>query len=145
VTGSPGHHAAAIAVYDPWTGFLLTGDTVYPGRLYVYDIGEFVQSLDALVDITERRDVSWVMGCHIEMTTTPGKDYPVGTLFQPAEPRLQMTVEQLRTVRDAAHAVKDKPGVHVYDDFAIFNGKCIGGMVKQLLRGNGNRLRALVS
>ena len=35
VTGIPGHHRASIAVFDPWTGFLLTGDTVYPGRLYV--------------------------------------------------------------------------------------------------------------
>jgi len=33
VLGSPGHHPAAITVYDPWTGVLLTGDTVYPGRL----------------------------------------------------------------------------------------------------------------
>ena len=31
VLGSPGHHAAAITVYDPWTGILLTGDTVCPG------------------------------------------------------------------------------------------------------------------
>ena len=37
VTGLPGHHAASIAVFDPWSGFLLTGDTVYPGRLYVND------------------------------------------------------------------------------------------------------------
>ena len=55
VTGNPGHHPAAIAIYDAWTGFLLTGDTVYPGRLYVSDIDEFVESLDALVEITESR------------------------------------------------------------------------------------------
>jgi glyoxylase-like metal-dependent hydrolase (beta-lactamase superfamily II) len=28
VTGIPGHHEASIAIYDPWSGFLLTGDTV---------------------------------------------------------------------------------------------------------------------
>jgi hydroxyacylglutathione hydrolase len=28
VTGIPGHHAASMAMYDPWTGCLLTGDTV---------------------------------------------------------------------------------------------------------------------
>lgn len=32
----PGHHRASVAVYDPWSGVLLTGDTIYPGRLYVY-------------------------------------------------------------------------------------------------------------
>ncbi|WP_345282984.1 MBL fold metallo-hydrolase [Kitasatospora albolonga] len=31
----PGHHAASVAFHDPHTGILLTGDTVYPGRLYV--------------------------------------------------------------------------------------------------------------
>ncbi|HET9896881.1 MAG TPA: MBL fold metallo-hydrolase [Streptosporangiaceae bacterium] len=36
LTGIPGHHAASVAVYDPWSGFLLTGDTVYPGRLYAF-------------------------------------------------------------------------------------------------------------
>ena len=27
---SPGHHEAAVTFYDPHTGILLTGDTVYP-------------------------------------------------------------------------------------------------------------------
>ncbi|NJP27057.1 MBL fold metallo-hydrolase [Microbispora sp. SCL1-1] len=34
---SPGHHKAAVTFYDRATGLLLTGDTVYPGRLYVAD------------------------------------------------------------------------------------------------------------
>src|SRR5882757_4312058 len=38
VTGIPGHDERSIAVYDPWTGFLVTGDSVYPGRLYVRDM-----------------------------------------------------------------------------------------------------------
>ncbi|WP_367669588.1 MBL fold metallo-hydrolase [Streptomyces sp. DT2A-34] len=31
---TPGHHESAVTYYDPCTGWLLTGDTVYPGRLY---------------------------------------------------------------------------------------------------------------
>ena len=136
---------ASIAIYDPWTRFLLTGDTVYPGRLYVNDVEAFVDSLDRLVAMAEQYPVSWVMGCHIEMTQTPSVDYPIGTRYQPDEPRLEMTVEQLRKVRDHARAIKDHPGVHVFDDVLIFNGRCITGVVKQLLRANGARLRALVS
>nr|BFE78243.1 hypothetical protein GCM10020093_008440 [Planobispora longispora] len=34
---APGHHEASVVFYDRWTGFLLTGDTVYPGRLYIQD------------------------------------------------------------------------------------------------------------
>jgi glyoxylase-like metal-dependent hydrolase (beta-lactamase superfamily II) len=134
VTGIPGHHPASIAIFDPWSGFLLTGDTVYPGRLYVADAAAFRDSLDALVEMAQPRPVSAVLGCHIEMTRTPRRDYPIGTTYQPDEPPLPMTVAQLRAVRDAAHAVADRPGVHVYDDFAIFNGRCVPGVVRQLLR-----------
>jgi hydroxyacylglutathione hydrolase len=121
VTGSPGHHRAAITVYDPWTGFLLTGDTVYPGRLYAFDFPQFLASLDRMVAFAESRAVTHVLGCHIEMTTRPGRDYPLGALYQPDEPALEMTVAQLRDVRAAAAAVAGKPGVHPFDDFIIYN------------------------
>ena len=60
VTGIPGHHRASIAIHDPWSGFLLTGDTVYPGRLYVEDMPAFVDSLDRLVELAATRDVRHV-------------------------------------------------------------------------------------
>ena len=122
VTGIPGHHQTAIAIFDRWTGFLLTGDTVYPGRLYGRDMAAFVDSMDRLVEFAQQRPVRHVMGCHIEMTTTPGRDYPTGTTYQPDEPPLQMSMQQLLAVRDAAHAANHKPGIHVFDDFVIVNG-----------------------
>jgi hydroxyacylglutathione hydrolase len=61
VTGLPGHHEASIAIFDPWSGFLLTGDTVYPGRLYVNDASAFLASLGELVRISQTRPVSAVM------------------------------------------------------------------------------------
>ena len=143
VTGIPGHHRASIAVYDPWSGFLLTGDTVYPGRLYVEDMPAFVASLDRLVGVAESRVVRQVMGCHIEMTATPGRDYPLGSTYQPDEPVLQMSVDRLRAVRDAAHLVADQPGPHWYDDFAIFNGPCRAEMLRQAGRALTARARLL--
>ncbi len=132
VTGIPGHHAASIAIFDPWTGFLLTGDTVYPGRLYARDIPAFAQSIERLADFAAARPVAHVMGCHIEMTRMPGRDYPIGTLCQPDEPPLQMTVAQLVAVRDATRAAAGKSGVHVFDDFIIYNGPCRGTVLRQL-------------
>jgi glyoxylase-like metal-dependent hydrolase (beta-lactamase superfamily II) len=134
VTGIPGHHAASIAVYDPWSGFLVTGDTVYPGRLYVRDFPAFVSSLERLADLAAARPVTHVMGCHIEMTRTPGRDYPIGTRHQPDEPPLQMTPEQLAAVRDAARSAADRPGVHTFDDFIIYNGASQAAMLTQLMR-----------
>jgi glyoxylase-like metal-dependent hydrolase (beta-lactamase superfamily II) len=56
ITWFPGHHRASVAVHDPATGFLLTGDTVYPGRLYVEDPPAFLESLDRLVELAATRD-----------------------------------------------------------------------------------------
>ncbi|BEL05220.1 hypothetical protein Q0Z83_034110 [Actinoplanes sichuanensis] len=120
IIGSPGHHEAAITVYDPRTGVLLTGDTVYPGRLYVADYQAFRETLDSLVAFTETRPVSHVLGCHIEMTNRPGLDYPLGAKFQPHEHLLQLTVAQLAEVRDATVRTAGRSGKHVHPDFILY-------------------------
>jgi hydroxyacylglutathione hydrolase len=122
LTGIPGHEEASVAVYDERSGLLFTGDSVYPGRIYVRDFAAFVDSLNRLVDLAESRDVTHVLGCHIEMSTRPGRDYALGSRYQPDEPPLQMTVAQLRAMRDAAVSVADRPGPHRFDDFILFNG-----------------------
>ncbi|MEV4320946.1 MBL fold metallo-hydrolase [Microbispora rosea] len=117
---SPGHHSSAVTFYDRATGLLLTGDTVYPGRLYVADWPAFEQTIDRLVKFAESRPVTHVLGCHIEMTGVPGEDYPIRTTYQPDEPPLQMTVEQLRRIRDAVAEIGGRPGVHVHPDFIVY-------------------------
>jgi hydroxyacylglutathione hydrolase len=116
---SPGHDEAAITFYDGSTGLLLTGDTIYPGRLYVRDWPAFVATIDRLLSFAETHAVSHVLGCHIEMTTTPGVDYPIRTVYQPQEPPLEMTVDHLRDLRRAVDEVGDQPGRYVYSDFII--------------------------
>lgn len=116
---SPGHDAAAVTFYDPATGLLLTGDTAYPGRLYIRDWAAFAATIDRLVAFAETHPVSHVLGCHIEMTTSPGVDYPVRTTYQPDEPQLQMTVTQLADIQKAVKQVYGLPGRHVFDDFIL--------------------------
>jgi glyoxylase-like metal-dependent hydrolase (beta-lactamase superfamily II) len=106
---TPGHHEAAVTFYDRWTGVLLTGDTVYPGRLYVQDWPAFARTIDRLIEFCERRPVTHVLGCHIEMTTEPGVDYPVRTTYQPDEPPLQMTTGHLHQIRAALIEIGDQP------------------------------------
>ena len=53
----PGHHETSVALYDPWSGLLLTGDTVYPGRLYVQDMPAFSDNLRRMVAFAEAREV----------------------------------------------------------------------------------------
>jgi hydroxyacylglutathione hydrolase len=135
VTGSPGHHRAAITVYDPWTGFLFTGDTVLPGRLYAFDFPQFLASLERMVAFTESRAVTYVLGCHIEMTSQPGRDYPLGATYQPEERPLEMTVGQLRDVLAAARKVAAKRGPHRFDDFVIYNQPGLRDQLGLMARG----------
>lgn len=135
ITGSPGHHLAAITIFDPWTGFLLTGDTVYPGRLYAFNFPDFLASLDRMTALADTRHVTHVLGCHIEMTSQPGRDYPLGTTYQPDEPPLQMTTTQLKTIHAAAASIASKQGVHRFDDFIIYNQPGIREQLKLILGG----------
>lgn len=121
IIDSPGHHAAAITIFDPRTGFLLTGDTVLPGRLFAFDYPAFLSTLDRLVEFADRHPVTHVLGCHVEMRRRPGRDYAIGATYQPDERAPQMTVAQLRAARDAARSVEGHPGIHRFDDFSILN------------------------
>ncbi len=135
VTGSPGHHRAAITIYDPWSGFLLTGDTVIPGRLYAFDFPAYLASMNRMVGFAGERRVTHVLGCHVEMTSSPGRDFPLGATYQPDERQLQMTTAQLTAVRDAAAAVAARRGAHVFDDFIIYNQPGQGDMLRLMARG----------
>lgn len=134
VFGIPGHQAASIAIWDPRLEVLLTGDTVYPGRLYVQDFDAFEASLDRLVDFADAHAVTAVLGAHIEMTSTPGRDFALGSTWHPNEAALPMTVDQLRAIRDAAASVRGARGAHQFDDFAIWNGPSRGAALRHTAR-----------
>ncbi len=89
----PGHDVAGLAIYDRQTGILLTGDSFYPGRLYVGDaeFPAFTASHQRLIDFTADKPVAHILGTHIEQTSTPFVDYPRGTVFQPEEHVLELT------------------------------------------------------
>jgi hydroxyacylglutathione hydrolase len=122
VIATPGHEEAEVSIYDPYTQILITGDIFYPGRLYIRDWEAFTDSIDRLIAFAETHPITHVMGCHIEMTRTPRKDYKIRTTYQPEEPPLQMTVAQLKAVRDAIDTINHRSGVHVFNDFIIYNG-----------------------
>jgi hydroxyacylglutathione hydrolase len=117
---TPGHHPAAVTFYDPWTGILFTGDTVYRGRLYIVDWAAFSRSIDRLIDFCAAHPVTHVLGCHIEMTRQPGVDYPVRTTYQPDEPPLEMTVAHLHAVRAALDEVGTEPARRAFDEFILW-------------------------
>lgn len=116
---TPGHHEAAVTYYDRYTRILFTGDTVYPGRLYVFDWPAFVRSIDRMADWCAQRPVTYLLGCHIEMTTTPGADYPVGWSYQPDEPPLQLTTDHLQQLQGVLREHDFQPGRYVLPQMII--------------------------
>ena len=140
VIPSPGHHKAAVSYFDPYTGVLLTGDTVYPGRLYVPDMEAFVATMGRLVNLTEVAAVSLVVGGHIELDSD-GRDYLLGMDHHENEQSPFMPPERLRSVLVAAEEVAEVPGVHPYDDFIVYSGNRIRDRLRMIRRALWFRFR----
>ncbi len=116
----PGHQAASIAIYDRLTGVLLTGDTFYPGRLYVRDTAAFAESIDRLVEFVIDHPVVHILGAHIENKRTPGLDYPEGTVDQPEEHDLDLGRTQLVELDSVVRAMRGRMVRTVRPDFTVW-------------------------
>lgn len=79
VIPTPGHENAHAMYYDAKTQLLFSGDMLYPGRLYVpvNHFAEFRDSAHRLAAFGKAHPIRALLGAHIEMTTTPGQDYPM--------------------------------------------------------------------
>lgn len=115
----PGHEPASVAFYDNASKLLITGDTFYPGRLYVFDWKSFKQSIKKLWNFTRHHEISYIVGTHIEMSLTPGIDYPVGSTYHPEEQKLPLTVEELGLLNDALRKTSDTPERITFDKFIV--------------------------
>ena len=115
----PGHEESHVAIYDRQTRILMTGDTLYPGRLYIRDWAAYTGSIRSLLEFTRTRPVSHIFGTHIEMSSQPGRDYPIGTRYQPDEHPLQLGLSHLVELHQALLAIGDEPRVEVHDSFII--------------------------
>jgi glyoxylase-like metal-dependent hydrolase (beta-lactamase superfamily II) len=116
----PGHSPLSMALYDRTTGILFTGDSLYPGRLYVLSWTDFRESTDRLVTFTRGKVISHILGCHIEESTTPYSDYPIGTIYQPQEHELALSRGALLELAEALHALGDTPMRLALRDFTIW-------------------------
>ena len=108
VIPAPGHQDEGIAVYDSRTGWLLTGDNLYPGRLYVKNWNEFRSSIGRLVEFSKTHRISAVLGTHIEMSST-GKLFDVGSTYQPNEANLALAAEDLSKLDQVLRDAGDEP------------------------------------
>jgi hydroxyacylglutathione hydrolase len=104
----PGHEAAHIAFYDRDTGVLFTGDTLYPGRLYVRDWNAYRASIGRLVSFVDRHPITHVIGAHIELSAA-NDEYPERALVHPDEHPLPLGESHLRDLRATVDAMAATP------------------------------------
>jgi len=122
VMAIPGHEPSHIALYDHRTDLLLTGDTIYPGHLFVFQASNwpvYVASLRRLSAFGHAHPVKWVLGCHIEMSNTPFGLFPYGATAHPNEHPLQLPPTVLDDVYRGAAAMGTALQCKVFADFAL--------------------------
>jgi glyoxylase-like metal-dependent hydrolase (beta-lactamase superfamily II) len=115
----PGHQQTHVALYDRRRDLLLTGDTLYPGRLYVSDFNAYKASTARLTAFTAQNPVAWVLGTHIEMTTAPMQDFAFQAETHPNEHALQLELADLQELDSAVQAMSG-PEYEEHDDFIIY-------------------------
>lgn len=115
---APGHQDEAIILYDSSTRWLLSGDNLYPGRLYVKNWDEFRSSVRRMAEFSETHPVSAVMGAHIEISRT-GQLFEAGSTYQPDEAGLPLTTDDLLQLDRVIAAAGDDPEEIVMPRFAV--------------------------
>ena len=122
IVPTPGHQPAHIMVYDARTRLLFSGDMLYPGRLYVPldQFDAFRASADRLATFAQAHPIRALLGAHIEMTTTPGQDYPMKAPAHPAEHGLALPPSSIGELQKAVMAEKTPPVVDRHPDFIVY-------------------------
>jgi hydroxyacylglutathione hydrolase len=96
----PGHDVVSIALVRSPHRHPFTGDSLYPGRLYVRDFPAFKASTERLIAFIEGKPVAHVLGNHIEQARTPFLDFPIGSIYHPDEHPLDLTFGTLLELED---------------------------------------------
>lgn len=119
---TPGHEPAHIMVYDPTTRLLFSGDMLYPGRLYVplNQFDAYRASADRLAAFAKTHPIRALLGAHIEMTTTPGQDYPMKAATHPSEHGLALPPSAIGELQQAVATAKSPPTVDRHSDFIVY-------------------------
>ena len=113
VIPTPGHLGDHIVLFDRTRGLLLSGDMMLPGRLTVRDWPAFRECTRRLARFAREtaehgRPITHILGGHIEMSST-GELYELGTIYQPDEAPLPLTVADLFALEEMLEEAGDSP------------------------------------
>ena len=123
VIPTPGHLVDHVVLFDRTRGLLLSGDTLLPGTLTVRDWPAYRESITRLAGFAREtaargHPVRSILGAHIEMSTA-GRLYELGTIYQPDEAALPLTVEDLYALEAMLEEAGDTPRPIPGDRFVV--------------------------
>lgn len=122
IVPTPGHEPAHVMFYDARTRLLFSGDMLYPGRLYV-PAGQqatFRASSGRLAAFARTHPIRALLGAHVEMTTTAGKDYPMAAKSHPGEHPLALPPSAIQTLRQTVERQGAEPRIDRQADFILY-------------------------
>ena len=123
VIPAPGHLGDHVVLFDRRRGFLLSGDTMLPGRLTVRDWSAYRESVRRLArfarEMADRgQPISQILGGHIEMDAG-GEFYELGTIYQPDEAPLPLSIDDLFALEAALEEAGETPRGILGDRFVV--------------------------
>lgn len=121
---TPGHERSHLAIWDERTNVILSGDTFYPGFLFVFrpEAWEaFDASMRRLHAFAAERGATTFLGGHVEMSATPGVAYPYRTVEQPDETPLALSFDELTEVIAALDELEE-PDFVTLDRIVLYPG-----------------------
>ncbi len=133
IMATAGHQEEAISLYDSQTKWLLTGDTLYPGMIYVKDWPAYKASIERLFNFSQSHEISAILGTHIEMKNQPRTMYDIGTLYQPNEAPLLLTSNHLTALHNELEQLEKNSEI-IFDDFIIMPMNSLQIMISNIAR-----------
>jgi len=79
-----------------------------------------VLSIQRLVEFTQGKIVTHLLGNHIEQTRTPYLDYPIRTVYQPDEHELELGRAHLLELNDVLREMNGKIVRMAFRDFTVW-------------------------
>ncbi|KYH45030.1 MBL fold metallo-hydrolase [Branchiibius sp. NY16-3462-2] len=139
ITGAPGHDKRSIVVVDPSRQMMLSGDTLYPGRIYVQDLEALQDTFGRMIALLEDHGITRILGGHNELAVD-GTDFPIKSRFHPNEHRLPLSEESLQKALSASQVASR--GVVPAGEVTLWVGPCIGPRLNHVGRLARGRLRS---
>ena len=119
IVPTPGHADSHVMVFDPTTRILFSGDAIYPGRLFYQceSAATYEASINRIANYVAENQVKWLLGGHIEMSTTPGQPFPQDEKVRHGEHLLELPASIVGKIQTALKAQAGQPRVQPFEEF----------------------------